>query len=288
MNIEEIKAIILHELPNIVRTDEEVRRLILDLGREQFLDQSEANRRFDRILDELAEQRKENHRKWETWEKRWEEYRQKSDEDWKENQRKWDENQQRSDEKWKENQRKWDDNQRKWDDNQQRWEENRQKWEENQQRWEENQKVIREMLASIKALDRRIDSTIGALGARWGLYSEESFRNGLKGILEENLGLEVMNINEFDDEGYVFGRPEQVELDIVVKDGTLIICELKSSMSISEMYTFERKVKFYEKRHKRNANKLIVISPMVDKRAKVVADQLGIEVYTHSDDVEEL
>ena len=104
----------------------------------------------------------------------------------------------------------------------------------------------------------------------------------------ENLGLEVMNINEFDDEGYVLGRPEQVKLDIIMKEGTLIICELKSSISIAEMYAFERKVKFYERRHKRKAKKMIVISPMVDKREKVVTDQLGIEVYMHSDEVEEL
>ena len=74
MNIEEIKSIIMYELPNIVRTDKEVRWLILDLGREQFLNHSEANRRFDRILDELAEHCKEYHSKLETWEKRWEEY----------------------------------------------------------------------------------------------------------------------------------------------------------------------------------------------------------------------
>ncbi|MDY7031960.1 MAG: hypothetical protein SVY10_08635 [Thermodesulfobacteriota bacterium] len=77
-------------------------------------------------------------------------------------------------------------------------------------------------------------------------------------------------------------------MDIIMKEGTLIICELKSSISIAGMYAFERKVKFYERRHKRKAKKMIVISPMVDKREKVVTDQLGIEVYMHSDEVEEL
>lgn len=32
---------------------------------------------------------------------------------------------------------------------------------------------------------------IGALGARWGLASEASFRDALKGILEKSLGVQV-------------------------------------------------------------------------------------------------
>ena len=54
------------------------------------------------------------------------------------------------------------------------------------------------------------------------------------------------------------------------------------------MYTFERKVRFYEQRHQRQANRMLVISPMVDARAEKVAKQLGIEVYSDSMDVTEL
>jgi hypothetical protein len=93
------------------------------------------------------------------------------------------------------------------------------------------------------------DSTVGALGTRGGRRSEAYFRNALRGILEESFGVKVINVNEFDDEGIVFGRPNQVELDIIIRNGTLIICEIKSSMSKYGMYGFERKVRFYEKRH---------------------------------------
>lgn len=55
-------------------------------------------------------------------------------------------------------------------------------------------KVIREMLESIKALNRKYDGTIGALGARWVLRSEQSFRNALRGILGEVSKLEVINV----------------------------------------------------------------------------------------------
>jgi len=68
----------------------------------------------------------------------------------------------------------------------------------------------------------------------------------------------------------------------------LIICEIKSSVGMPRMYSFERKIRFYEKRHGRKADKMIVISPMVDERAKAAAKELGIVVYSYADDVEEL
>lgn len=42
--------------------------------------------------------------------------------------------------------------------------------EANERKWEENQKEIRSLIRSVEALSRKHDSSIGALGARWGLY----------------------------------------------------------------------------------------------------------------------
>jgi hypothetical protein len=168
------------------------------------------------------------------------------------------------------------------EENRRKWDENQKKWDENQRKWDEMRKESNDRFDS---LIKRLDSTIGALGARWGMRSEKSFRNGLQAILEESFDVKVLNINEFDDEGIVFGRPDQVELDIIIKNGILIICELKSSMSKSDMYIFERKVRFYEQRHNRKASRMIVISPMVDKKAMRVAEDLNIEVYSYADAV---
>lgn len=155
------------------------------------------------------------------------------------------------------------------------------------ERWAENQKVINEMLDSIHKSDKKYDQTIGALGTRWGLHSEESFRNALAGILSEfPSGVEVIHVNEFDDAGEVFGRPDQVELDLIIRNGLLSIAEIKSSMSRGEMYLFERKARFYEKKHQKTANRLIVISPIVDKRAREVAKKLVVRVYSYTDEVE--
>jgi len=49
---------------------------------------------------------------------------------------------------------------------------------------------------------------------------EQSFRQGMPSILED-VGLKVEQYLVYDDEGEVFGRPEQVELDIVMRDQEL-------------------------------------------------------------------
>ncbi|WPL21840.1 hypothetical protein Thiofri_01974 [Thiorhodovibrio frisius] len=88
------------------------------------------------------------------------------------------------------------------------------------------------------ALGKRIDRSIGALGAGWGLRSEKAFRDALA-----------------------------------------------SSIDKAGMYIFERKARFYERHHQRQANRLIVISPMIDSRAQDVARQLGIETYGEPEEV---
>jgi len=178
---------------------------------------------------------------------------------------------------------------RKWDEykNEQnhKWDEQNRKWDQHQADQREEFKRIHE---EIMAQAQRHDRSIGALGSRWGLQSEKAFRDALAGILEKNFGVKVLNVNEYDDQGTVFGRPDQIELDVIIQNGLLLICELKSSIDKAGMYIFERKARFYEQRHQRTANRLIVISPMIDARARQVAERLGIETYGDSLEVQAL
>lgn len=251
--IEEIKKVIVAELPGMMQRDPEIRAFIIDLTKERYADRKEAETRFDRILDELKRDREARDKKWEAQEKKWDEQN-----------------------------RRWEAQEKKWDEQNRRWEEERKA---RDKRWEENQRVINEMLAAIKQVDHRIDATIGALGARWGLQAEGAFRDGLKAIVEDSFGVKVERYEDYDHDGVVFGRPDQVELDLIIKDGTLIICEIKSSMSRSEMYAFWRKKEFYENRHDIKAVRVMVISPMIDPRAMKVAESLGVETYGYAGDV---
>ena len=184
--------------------------------------------------------------------------------------------------------RKWDEQNRKWDEQTRKWDEQNRKWDEQNRKWDENQAELKRLHEEIMAQAKKFDRSIGALGARWGTQSEKAFRDALAGILEEHFGVQVINVTDYDDQGVVFGRPDQVELDVIIKNGLLLICELKSSIDKAGMYIFERKARFYEQRRQRTANRLIVISPMIDARARKVAERLGIETYGDSTEVEAL
>ncbi|MBK5963895.1 hypothetical protein CCR95_07285 [Thiocystis minor] len=289
MNAESLKESIRRELPEILRTDPEFRAYLLNLTREEYAGRAETNDRFYELLGELRRDREKNEQKWEENSRQWDEQKQ-------EDKRKWDEQKAEDARKWEENNRKWDENNRKWDEQQRegkrKWDENNLKWAEQNRQWREDQAAAREEFRlvheEIMAQAKKFDRSIGALGARWGLQSEKAFRDALAGILEVSFGVQVINVNEYDDQGEVFGRPDQVELDVIIQNGLLLICELKSSIDKAGMYSFERKARFYERRHGRTANRLIVISPMIDARAAKVAERLGIETYGDSTDLKAL
>ena len=228
MTVTDLKAQLQAELPELLKQDSGFRQWLEQLIRQTAVTPESFDARFERMLQEFAADRAEQH---------------------------------------------------------QRWEEQNRKWEEQNCRWDEQNRKNNELLEEIKTSRSRQEQGIGALGARWGIASEHSFRAALKGILEKSFGVEVLNVNEFDDEGMVFGAPDQVEIDIIIKNGELILCELKSSMSKSDMYTFDRKVRFYERRHQRQAQRKIAVSPMVPPPVRAIAEKLGIEVFGYAEDV---
>ena len=157
---------------------------------------------------------------------------------------------------------------------------------ESDRKWAEQTEQNRRLWLEVGEQKSRLDRKIGALGARWGIGSERAFRHALAAVLTESFGVEVLNINEYDDAGEVFGRPGQIKLDIIVRNGTLIIFELKSSTDHSQLYIFSRKISFYEKRHQRTADRKILVCPFIHPRTQELAQELGIETYGDSTDVE--
>ncbi len=181
-----------------------------------------------------------------------------------------------------------EEQERKWQEQRGLWQEQNKRWEEQNRRWEEQQKINRELMEEIKKLHRKYDTGIGALGARWGLKAESSFREAIKGILEEDFPVKVERYLAYDQEGEVFGRPDQVELDLIIRDGKTLIAEIKSSMSKSDVFVLKRKVEFYKKREGKEVDRVLIISPMVDSKAMDLAKEYGFEVYSYPEDVEGL
>ncbi len=293
VNLDTLKETIRQALPELLRLDPDFRSHILEITREKYADRKETENWFHEAMDEMRRERERQDKKWDKHIEDQERHRKEEAQKWAEHLKEQERNRKEQAQKWaehlKEQERNRKEQAQKWAEHLEEQERNRkeqaQKWETHERRNKEEFDRVHE---AIMAMAKKHERSIGALGARWGMQSERSFRNALAGILEENFGVEVINVNEYDDQGVVFGRPDQIELDVIIKNGMLLICELKSSIDKAGMYIFERKARFYESRHDRKADRLIVISPMIDPKARKVAEKLNIETYNDSDDVESL
>ena len=133
-----------------------------------------------------------------------------------------------------------------------------------------------DMMRGFDAMNRRIS----ALGARWGLESEEAFREGLRGILEKELGLKVERWTAFDETGSVFGHPSQVEVDVAVSNGKVMLIEVSSHVKQADVAALVKKAELYEKITGRRPDRLIVVTPFAEEKAMEAALKLGVEIYT--------
>lgn len=159
-------------------------------------------------------------------------------------------------------------------------------------RHEEELKIFREdinklredMMVSFKRHDeilmehakrtKEFEVTISALGARWGVRSGRASRTGLKELIEKETNMKVERWVEEDTDGFVYGRPSSIEIDIVVKDGRVILVEIKSSVDLGDIFAFKRKAEFYEKKTNIKPSRLLMITPYVRRRAIKLAKNL--------------
>lgn len=142
-------------------------------------------------------------------------------------------------------------------------------------RIEEQGKRIEEQGRRVEEAFRRVE----ALGARWGLHSESAFREGMRSVLSRRFGADVRRWEGFDQDGSVFGHPSSVEVDMVVRDGGVLLIEAKSHVSRGDLAAFHRKAELYERQTGARPARLIV-SPSVEPRALEMARDMGIEVST--------
>ncbi len=185
-NREELHEYIKKEINVILQENPDVLDKICLSFQTRFTDKKTTEDRIDRVLQELKQDREYSERRWEASEKKWKESTQASEKRWKELK---------------------DDSEKRWNDS--------------KQQFEKMFQELKDLRISHKKMDERFQNTIGALGSRWGVHSETSFRNGLKAILEDRFGVKVENLNIKDEEGFVFHRPEQVEMDVIIINGDI-------------------------------------------------------------------
>jgi len=176
-----------------------------------------------------------------------------------------------------EHSRRFEEHDRKFDEILGRLEEHDRKFNEILGRLEEHDRRFEEHARMLKGLDLKIE----ALGSRWGIFSEQAFREGMKSIVEQYFGGEVERWITDDEEGIVFGHPSKVEVDLIVKDGEHILIEIKSSIHKSDVSKLFKEGILYEK-VKGVKPKLAIISPFVEPDAKEEAAFHGIPVFTRT------
>ncbi len=115
---------------------------------------------------------------------------------------------------------------------------------------------------------------------RFGVLSEHAFREAMRYVVEEVLGVaRVESWIYHDSEGIVYGHPAIVEVDVAIRDREHILVEVKSRCSkadVAELYKIGR---LYEK-VKGVKPRLVIVAGIVDRNAEELAEEMGVEIKT--------
>jgi hypothetical protein len=125
-----------------------------------------------------------------------------------------------------------------------------------------------------------VNRHISAIGARWDIMAEDTFREGLRGILEKEFGVKVERWIARDEDGIVYGFRNVIEIDIAVKDGKTLLIEISSRVGPSDVAALLRKAQLYERKTGIKPDRLLMVTPYADEDAIEAAKELNVEIYT--------
>ncbi len=121
-------------------------------------------------------------------------------------------------------------------------------------------------------LGRRFDemmSQFGALGARWGIYSEQAFRKAVKALLHERYGVTV-------EERDLGGR----QVDLVVHEGKPLIIQITSSTTREDIQKLLNAAKAYRKETGEEPD-LMLVTAYISPKLWEVAREANIRIESH-------
>jgi hypothetical protein len=152
---------------------------------------------------------------------------------------------------------------------------------EDLKRLEERATSIEERMAMLKEEMRKLWLALNALGARWGVFSEDALGGGVRELLRD-AGYAVERWIYYDNRGYVYGYPSEVELDIIIRDGRTFAVEITSALKRGDLQQIKRKVELFSAVTGRKVDAVYVITPFIhDKNPDAViavANAMGITV----------
>ncbi|MEO0295163.1 MAG: DUF3782 domain-containing protein [candidate division WOR-3 bacterium] len=163
-------------------------------------------------------------------------------------------------------------------DTNKRFEEINKRFEEINKRFEEVDRRFELLTKEMRDGFKTLRDAITAVGARWGIFAEEAFRESMKDILKELGFYNVEKWEEYDNEGMIFGYPSIVEVDLVIKDDKHYLIEIKSSVSDGDVLKLKKIGEFYEKKTGVKPE-LFIVSPYIREEAKEKCKIFGIKFY---------
>lgn len=129
---------------------------------------------------------------------------------------------------------------------------------------------VAELAATMERGFKSLRDSISALGSRWGIMSEETFRKAVRGILEET-GYSV-------ERGQYGGR----EVDVVIRNGSRILLELTSALKTEDIPKIIRSAEDYERRQETSVSIMVaaIFIPPMAMRALLDAPR-KIDLFTY-------
>jgi len=113
---------------------------------------------------------------------------------------------------------------------------------------------------------------------RFGVLSEEAFREAMRYVIEEVFGTARVERWVYrDEEGFVYGFPAVVEVDVLIRDSEHVLLEVKSRVSVADVAKLYKAGLLYEKVEGRRP-RLAIVGGVVDGDAARYASRLGVGI----------
>jgi len=152
--------------------------------------------------------------------------------------------------------------------------------EESNRRFEEINRRFEQVFEEIKLMRQYTQNVISAIGGRWGIQTERTFREGVKEILEKYFGAQVKELYIYDKDGILKGRPEKYQVDILITDSQHIIIEIKSQATEWDVLKLHKLGIIYEKESGVKP-RLILLSPFPRDEAWKEAERIkDVQILT--------
>jgi hypothetical protein len=124
----------------------------------------------------------------------------------------------------------------------------------------------------------RSEALLAAIAHMFAALDDESLRESMKCVIEEVFGVAKVEKWVYNDaEGFVYGVPSVIEVDLLIRDKEHILLEVKSRVGRGDVYELSRVGKLYEK-ITGTKPRLVIIGGFMDKDVNDLAEKLGVEI----------